>query len=218
MMAVKGRAGAGAILQLQIKQRRTPAGTDILYQVLWPKERKGESVLLRQDAGGSQSAVLYFPSGQSRKLRSSQMGESLLEGDLSYEDAVENFFAWKNQALAGSETVNGVTCVILESKPESPGQSIYGSVRSWIDTKRSVPLRIEKFLPSGSLARRIDTTRVASDDEGRPIPADLAVHDADGASETDLDGSRIRHDVIYSDTDFTPGAMKELSPPRAAAN
>ena len=35
-------------LQLQIKQRRTKTSTDILYQVLFPKDRKGESVLLRK--------------------------------------------------------------------------------------------------------------------------------------------------------------------------
>ena len=35
-------------LQLQIKQRRTKNATEVVYQVLFPKERKGESVLLRK--------------------------------------------------------------------------------------------------------------------------------------------------------------------------
>ena len=48
-------------------------------------------------------------------------------------------------------------------------------MRSWIDTRRFVPLRVEKYLSSGLLARRIDTIRVANDDEGRPIPANLTV-------------------------------------------
>src|SRR5678815_325970 len=35
-------------LQLQIKERRTTNSSEVVYQVLYPKERKGESVLLRK--------------------------------------------------------------------------------------------------------------------------------------------------------------------------
>src|SRR5271155_1638084 len=31
-------------LQLQIKERHTKTATDLVYQILWPKERKGEAV------------------------------------------------------------------------------------------------------------------------------------------------------------------------------
>ena len=63
-----------------------------------------------------------------------------------------------------------MSCVILESTPDKGEPSIYGSVRSWIDPRRLVPLRVEKYLPSGQLARRIETTRVVTDDKGRSIP------------------------------------------------
>src|ERR1700760_4623306 len=42
-------------LQLQIKERRTKTGTDLVYQVLWPKERKGEAVLLHKSDGGART-------------------------------------------------------------------------------------------------------------------------------------------------------------------
>ena len=45
--------GTKQVLQLQIKERRTAASTDLLYQVQWPKERKGETVILHQDAGAA---------------------------------------------------------------------------------------------------------------------------------------------------------------------
>ena len=44
----KPSGGAKTVLQLQVKSRRTKSATDIVYQVLWPKERKGESFLLRK--------------------------------------------------------------------------------------------------------------------------------------------------------------------------
>jgi hypothetical protein len=42
-------------LQLQIKRRRTANSTEVDYQILWPKERAGEAVLLRQS--GNQAVV-----------------------------------------------------------------------------------------------------------------------------------------------------------------
>ena len=216
MMVVKDHAGGpGSSLQLQIKERRTSAGTDVIYQVLWPKERKGESVLLHQENGGAPSGWLYVPPNTSRQLSPGQMAEPLFGGNLACQDAVENCFGWENQALAGTEAVNRINCAILDSKPGDADHTIYGRVRSWIDPKRYVPMRIEKYLPSGRLARRIETVRVANDDQGHPIPADLVVRAAN--SETDLNGSKIRHDVSYTDEGFTPAALKDLSVPHPGA-
>jgi len=204
-------------LQLQIKQRRTKTSTDLVYQVLWPKERKGEAVLLHKAEGSLPSGSLFVPPAKPRSLDASQMHEALFGSDLSYQDVIENFFGWDDQRIVGAEVLNRVPCVILESRPDNGELSSYASVRSWIDSRRLVPLRVEKYLPSGQLGRRIDTTRVAADDKGRSIPADLTVHGPREDSVTELDGSRIRHDVTYSDRDFTPeGLTDTLAPPAAA--
>ena len=73
------------------------------------------------------------------------MNEALFDSDLSYQDAVENVYAWKKQAIVGSETVRGTACQILESKPDAASDSTYARVRSWIDPVRLVPLRLEKY-------------------------------------------------------------------------
>jgi hypothetical protein len=204
-------------LQLQVKERRTKAAADLVYQVLWPKERKGEAVLLHKVDGHPPTGALLLPPEKSRSLNASEMTESLFGSDLSYQDVIENFFAWENQALVGNEVVNRVSCIILESKPGKGERSPYASVRSWIDARRLVPLRVEKFLASGQLARRIDTTRVASDDKGRPIPANLTVRGTREDSTTELDGSKIQHDVTYTDREFTPEGLTEISTPRSAS-
>jgi hypothetical protein len=204
-------------LQLQIKQRSTRTTTDLVYQVLWPKERKGEAVLLHKTNGAPLSGSLFIPPDKPRSLESSDFKEPFFGSDLSYQDVIENVFAWEDQRIVGAEVLNRVSCVILESSPGKSTSSIYGRVRSWIDARRLVPLRVEKYLPSGQLARRIDTTRVATDDKGRFIPADLTVQGLREDSETELDGSRIRHDVVYTDRDFTPEGLTEiLAPPSAS--
>jgi hypothetical protein len=203
-------------LQIQIKHRRTKAANDLVYQVLWPKERKGEAVLLHEADGRPPTGSLFMPPDKLRSLDASQMNEALFGSDLSYQDVIENFFAWENQVITGNEVVNRVNCIILESRPGKGESTPYGSVRSWIDPNRVVPLRVEKYLPSGGLARRIETTRVATDDKGRFIPATLTVRGSREDSVTDLEGSRIKHDVTYPDREFTPEGLKEALAPSSA--
>jgi hypothetical protein len=238
-MEIKG--ATKETLQLQIKERRTKDSSEVVYQVLYPKERKGESVLLRKMGNQPASGSVFVPPRTVRPI--DDLKELLFGSDLSYEDVVENFFAWEQQAIVGTEKVDGVNCPILESKPGKDERSIYGSVRSWIDVRRLVPLRVEKYaksvwpsLPSrppsspgelaergveegegekssGQLLRRITTIRVVAD-AGHHIPADLTVDGARPDSLTLLDGSRIRHNVTYTDRDFTVEGLKEIATSR----
>jgi hypothetical protein len=200
-------------LQLQIKERRTTNSSEVVYQVLYPKERKGESVLLRKIGTVPASGTLFVPPNTVRPI--DDLNASLLGSDLSYEDVIENFFAWERQAIVGNEKVDGVNCQILESIPGKNEPSSYGSVRSWIDVRRLVPLRIEKYARSGQLLRRFDTTRVVVA-AGHHIPADLTVSMARPDSSTVLDGSRISHNVTYADRDFTIESLKRIASPRGS--
>jgi hypothetical protein len=205
-LEVRSLEGAKRVLQLQIKQRRTKTTTDLVYQVLWPDEHKGEAVVLHQAHGAAKGSIIV-PQQPVRAIKASQMNEGLFDSDLSYQDAVENFFAWKKQALVGLETINGVNCQILESKPDSSSVSIYAKVRSWIDPQRFVPMRIEKYSSSGELVRRIDVTRVARDEKHHPIPASLTVHGPRKNSVTEFNGARIDQDVQFTDADFTAAGV-----------
>lgn len=201
--------------QLQIKQRQKQNATEVVYQVLWPKERKGESVLLRKIGNRPASGSVFVPPNTVRTIE--DLKEPLLASDLSYEDIIENFFGWEHQSIVGAEAVEGVNCQILESKPGKGERSTYARVRSWIDTQRMVPLRVEKYSSSGQVLRRIDTTRVVPD-AGHHIPANLTVRGARQGSSTELDGSSIRHDVNYTDAEFTVEGLKELATPRGSAD
>jgi len=212
-MEIKG--ATTETLQLQIKERRTTNSSEVVYQVLYPKERKGESVLLRKIGNQPASGSVFVPPNAVRSI--DDLKEPLLGSDLSCEDAVDNFFAWDQQAIVGTEKVDGVKCSILESKPGQDERSIYGSVRSWIDVRRLVPLRVEKYASSGRLLRRIDTIDVVAD-AGRQIPATLVVSGARANSSTRIAGSRIRQDVSYTDRDFTVEGLKEIATPSRSTN
>ncbi len=216
-MEIQPMAGnAKTVLQLQIKQRRTAAATEIVYQVLWPKERFGEAILLRKVGNQPAVGTLLGSAGALSPLTAAQMTLPWLGGDLTYADALEDFFTWEGQRLAGNEVIDRVNCQILESKPGKGQSSNYASVRTWVDLRRLVPLRVEKYLPSGKLARRIDTTRVVKDDLQRYLPANLAVSGVRSEALTELTGSKLKHGVVYADEEFTAEGLKLLTAPRTA--
>ncbi|CAN5826856.1 hypothetical protein BH11VER1_BH11VER1_24530 [soil metagenome] len=209
--------GPKTALQLQVKSRRTRAATDILYQVLWPKERKGEAFLLRKSGSGAATGSVFTLPDSLQSLSAAQMKEGIFGSDLTYADLLEDFFGWEHQAIVGEETVDRVPCQILESKPGGDDRSIYSKVRSWIDTKRMVPLKVEKYLSSGQLGRQVTTTRVAKDDTDRPVPASVMVQRPGQTSVTELEGSNSKHDVTFTDSDFTAEALRKLTPATSAA-
>jgi len=197
-------------LQLQIKQRRTANSTELVYQVLWPKERAGEAVLLRLK-GNEFSGAVFTPPNTVKKLTGGQIKDPLFGSALSYADVLENFFAWGDQKFVGTEVVDRVNCQILESRAGN-GASV---VRSWVDTRRLVPLRVEKYLASGTAYRRIDTAQVVTDDLNRNLPASLTIQDFQKGTTTELEGSKLKHGVKYADSEFTPEGLTQTAPPKA---
>ncbi len=204
----------GGALQLQTKERRSAGGSDVVYQILFPKERKGESVLLRKGAGKAATGAVFLPPDTVKNLDAGQMKSGLFGSDLAYEDVIENFFAWSQQSVAGTEAVGRVSCTILESKPGKSDRSSYASVKSWIDTKRMVPLRVEKYNSAGAVLVRIETTNVEKDDLDRHLPASLTITRAGSSGSTVLEGSRIKHGVTLTEADFSTEGLKTLTTPK----
>jgi hypothetical protein len=136
-----------------------------------------------------------------------------LGSDLSYEDVIDDFFAWPQQSLVGTEVVDRTECQILESRPGKGSPSSYASVRTWLDVPRLVPLRIEKYGEGGKLIRRINVTRLLLDG-GDSLPASLSIRGPRG-TVSELDGSRIKRGMTFTDAEFTSGNLKLLKLPGA---
>src|SRR5207248_475037 len=73
---------------------------------------------------------------------------------------LDNPYRWPQQAIVGTDVIDNNSCQILESKPAKGHDSSYSSVKTWVDPRRMVPLRIEKYDASGKVVRRINTTRM----------------------------------------------------------
>lgn len=195
----------GEVLQLQIKPRVSEANSDIVYQVLFPKERKGEAILLHR-SGAKFSGTAFTPPDSVKPI--GQMTQPLFGSALTCEDIIDSPFAWSEQAIVGSEAIDHMQCQILQSKPGKHPSS-YASVKTWVDPRRLVPLRIEKYDSSGTVVRRINVTRVLLEGSDS-LPADLRVEGSRGAPTT-ITGAGIKRNVTYNDAEFTPDGLKRLT-------
>ena len=207
---VRMQISSGQILQLQIKSRVSDAASDIVYQILFPKERKGESVLLHR-SGEKFTGTSFTPPNTVRPIPSSRMKDQLFGSDLHYEDIIDNPYRWTQQAIVGTDVIDNNSCQILESKPAKGHDSSYSSVKTWVDPRRMVPLRIEKYDAAGKVVRRINTTRILLEG-GDSLPADLKVY-GPTSTVTEITGSRIKRGVTYADNEFTPDGLKQLGAP-----
>lgn len=202
--------GNGQTLQVQIKSRVSAGAADIVYQILFPKERKGESVLLHR-SGNKFSATSFTPPNTIKQIGAGEMSQALFGTDLSYEDIIDSPFAWSQQAIVGTQNIDRFPCQILESKPGNGHASSYASVKTWVDPRRMVPLQIEKYDGSGKVVRRINITRMLLDG-GDSLPADLEVSGSRG-SVTHITGSNIKRGQNFPETEFTAEGLKELKAP-----
>jgi hypothetical protein len=209
LVRIKMQDAGGQTFQIQIKSRVSDSTSDIVYQILFPKERKGESVLLHR-SGNKFSGTLFKPPGTIKEIGAGEIKQALFGTDLSYEDIIDSPFTWSQQAIVGTQDIDRFPCQILESKPGGRS-STYASVKTWIDPKRMVPLQIEKYDSAGKVVRRINITRILLDG-GDSLPADLEVS-GPGGSVTHIHGSGLKRGQHFPESDFTANGLKQLNAP-----
>jgi hypothetical protein len=74
--------GDNQTLQVQIKSRISQSPSDVVYQILFPKERKGESVLLHR-SGNKIDGTLFTLPNTLKPISSSDMKQSIFGTALS---------------------------------------------------------------------------------------------------------------------------------------
>ena len=88
------------VKQLLIKGRNDGRTHTTLYQIFWPAELKGQSLLVEK-TGHSVSGFLFEPPGTVKKLSAASMTQPFFGSDLSIEDLAEDFWDWPSQKIVG---------------------------------------------------------------------------------------------------------------------
>ncbi len=205
-------AGKPLVLQILVKGTRTQDASNSLWQIMYPKTHRGGGVLIVRHKGKPDAAYSYQPGGEIETIRSQDFAKSALGSDFSYEDLDQRFWTWTVQKDAGRTLVGKIPCMVLESFPGAGDTTSYGSIRSVIDLKRLVPLRIEKYTPNGKIARLIESLEIVKGEGGRFVPNKVRVASPARGTSTVMEASQLK-EARYRDGQFKPAALLELTMP-----
>jgi hypothetical protein len=194
------------VKQLLIKSRTEGKTTTTLYQILWPTESKGQSLLIER-RGDSVSGFLFEPPGTVKKLSPALIAQPFFGSDLAIEDLAEDFWDWPSQKIVGEETIDKKLCTIVESRPPGDAASSYLVVKTWIAPELALPLRVEKYGKNRRLVRRITADRIMKVNN-RWTAANIIVDPDGGNSRTVLEGSKSERDLDVPAAEFTLEAIK----------
>ena len=211
-MEHKGADGKAEVLQVQLKRRHTAGGSETLYQLLFPKERKGEALLLRVK-GGSFSGAVFTPGQGKRALKQSDRTMGVFGTALTIDDAVAEFLDWQQQEITGKEKEGGVPCTIIDSRAPKSSASPIKRVKSWIDDNRLTAMKAEFFKAGDQPSRTVITHKVMRGSTGYYAPVSFTVTDHTNGASTKVEGVRSDHDVNFTDADFSEAAMVAITTP-----
>ena len=194
------------VKQLLIKGRNDGRTHTTLYQILWPSELKGQSLMIEK-AGHSVSGFIFEPPNTVKKLSAGLMAQPFFGSDLSIEDLAEDFWDWPSQKIVGEEKIKDRACQIVESRPPTDAATSYSLVKTWIAPELALPLRVEKYGSNRQLVRRITADRIMKVND-RWTAATIIVDLAGASTRTILEGSKSERDLDLPAADFTMEAIK----------
>jgi hypothetical protein len=131
-MVLREKDGTKVTRIMEAYLRETEDGTDNFMEFISPADVKGTRFLTLGNNEGSDDQRLWLPALQkTRKIASSDKGNSFMGSDLSYYDMESRFFSEATYEMAGEETIvvimdgeeKQTDCWIIESTyidPEAP--------------------------------------------------------------------------------------------------
>ena len=116
----------------------------------YPARDKGTRFLMIED-----EMWMYLPAVEkATKIAGHMLRQSMMGSDFSYDDIVENekLIELYEVELAGTDTIDGIPCHVLELTAKVPEVTYY-SRKTWIDKERYVALKAELYAKSGKLMK-----------------------------------------------------------------
>ncbi|MGH8482185.1 MAG: outer membrane lipoprotein-sorting protein, partial [Nevskiaceae bacterium] len=124
----------------------------VMMRIETPQDLAGAAYLVRETEKGDET-YLYLPAVQKvRRISGGQMDGQLWGTDLSYNDIkqLQNAFSGAEAALENTvEPYEGRAVQAVSFTPRTEDGSRYRSVRTLVDRKTCVALRVEFFEPAG---------------------------------------------------------------------
>jgi hypothetical protein len=145
------RGGGERMLKGRLFGTREKERVRVMLRIEAPPDLKGAAYLVREGEK-SDEMHLYLPAAQKvRRITGASLDGQLWGTDLSYNDVkqIQNAFTGADVALEAAATYEQLPVHVLSFTPRKQDGSRYRSIRTTVDQKTCVALRVEFMEPAG---------------------------------------------------------------------
>lgn len=175
-----------------------------------PAEVKGVALLIVNHKDRASDQWMWTPALQrDRRIALQDRSSRFFGTDFSFEDLEERDVDQYDYKLLGEETIDGVPCWKLESRPKQTKSSQYTSSLVWVRKPNYTFARIDNF-KKDKVARRITYTDVQNV-QNIWTARKIEVFDSDRNSRTILSLDKLQYNVPLKDEQFTLQALRRES-------
>jgi hypothetical protein len=172
-----------------------------------PAEVKGVALLVINYPERASDQWMWTPAIQrERRIAMQDRSTRFFGTDFSFEDLEERDTEQYDYAMIGDDTIEGVACWKIESKPRKTKSSQYTSSVVWVRKDNYAFQRIEN-LTQGTIARRLKYSRIERV-QGIWTARVLEMADLRRNSRTVLTLEKLEYNVPMKDENFTLQALR----------
>jgi len=127
-----------------------------------PASVAGTRFLTLEKKDGDDDKWIFLPAlGKVRRIAASEGSSSFVGTDFSYDDisAMDRSADKDNHVLLQEESIDGVPCYVIESKPKDKGYQ-YSRVVSWIEKESKAVRKMELYDGKGELVKRLEILKL----------------------------------------------------------
>jgi hypothetical protein len=173
-----------------------------------PADINGTGFLSIENEHGGTDQFLYLPAlNRTRRIVAGQKGRSFVNTDFTYEDMERRPVDDSEHAVIGEESLGGVDCWILESRPKPGTDSQYSMVRTWVAQNMHLPLRVDFFAGGEEPVKRYSVLQLESIQDIW-TETKVAMKDLQSGHQTVLETTEIRYNTGIPDSAFTQQALE----------
>jgi len=172
-----------------------------------PAEVKGVALLIVNHTDRASDQWMWTPAiERDRRIAAQDRSTRFFGTDFSFEDLEERDVDQFDYKLMGDDTIDGVACWKIESKPRQSKSSQYTSSVVWVRKDNYTVAQIESYSQS-KLIRRIHYSDIQNV-SGIWTPRTVEVYDANRKSRTVLKLEKLEYNAPMKDEDFTLEALR----------
>lgn len=174
-----------------------------LLRFIAPADIKDTGFLTLEDGKGGTEQFLYLPAlKRTRRIVAGQKSRSFVNTDFTFEDMERRPVENSEHVITGEESLNGVACWLLETRPKPASQSQYTMIRAWVAKDMSLPLKADFFAGGHEPIKRYTVLQLENIQDIW-TETKVSMEDLGSGHRTVLETKQIRYNTGIKDSVFT---------------